>query len=195
MDQDNMIQVCNLDSVEDHAFNVMHTQVFGKNLRSFSYNDNFDASQKSDEEIRDVVGRKLDSIYNFKCQYVKFSFRRNVFSCLENAPLSNRINKKQMFSLNFVSINGMRQENNNSSKMQKYVLNQQKKSALEIMAVICSGEFSSVLEIIANQEETIEKIKTEFELLLTFIGKKQNIIEPTLIGISVYNDKMGDWII
>ena len=40
------------------------------------------------------------------------------------------------------------------------------------MAVICSGEFSSVLEIIANQEETIEKIKTEFELLLTFIGKK-----------------------
>jgi hypothetical protein len=94
MDQDNMIQVCNLDAVTDHAFAIQHTQVYGKNLRSFSQNDGFEASGKSDNEIRDVVGRRLDSIYNFKCKFVKFSFRRNVFSCLENGPLANRINKK-----------------------------------------------------------------------------------------------------
>jgi len=64
----------------------------------------------------------------------------------------------------------MRQEHINNTNMQKYVLKQQKKSALEIMSIICSGDFSSVMQVIANQEETIEKIKTEFDLLLTFIG-------------------------
>jgi hypothetical protein len=119
-----MIQVCNLDAVTDHAFAIQHTQVYGKNLRSFSQNDGFEASGKSDNEIRDVVGRKLDSIYNFKCKFVKFSFRRNVFSCLENGPLANRINKKQMFAINFISLTGCRQETSSNTNMQKYVLKQ-----------------------------------------------------------------------
>jgi hypothetical protein len=36
---------------------------------------------------------------------------------------------------------------------------EQKKAALQVMALICSGEFSSVLKVIANQDDTIEKIK------------------------------------
>jgi len=63
------------------------------------------------------------------------------------------------------------------------------------MSLICSGDFASVLKVIANQEATIEKMKENFDLLTTFVGQKQNIIEPTLIGISMHNEAMGNWII
>ena len=31
------------------------------------------------------------------------------------------------------------------------------------MSLVCSGEFSSTLKVIANQKETIDKIKEQFE--------------------------------
>jgi hypothetical protein len=38
MDLDNLVNVCNLDKVNDHAFASVGVQVFGKNLRQFSSN-------------------------------------------------------------------------------------------------------------------------------------------------------------
>jgi hypothetical protein len=92
-------------------------------------------------------------------------------SCLENSPLANRIGKKQTFSINYISVTGQRMDKM-TADMQKYVLKLQKKSALEIMSIICSGDFASVLKVIANQKETIDKIKDQFDLLTTFVGQK-----------------------
>jgi hypothetical protein len=43
---------------------------------------------------------------------------------------------------------------------------------LEIMSLICSGDFSSALKVIANQKETIEKIKSQFDLLTSLVELK-----------------------
>lgn len=61
--------------------------------------------------------------------------------------------------------------------------------------MICSGDFASILKVIANQPNTIEKIKKSFTLLASLVSIKANLIEPTFIAISTYNNEMGDWII
>ena len=63
------------------------------------------------------------------------------------------------------------------------------------MSQICSGEFSSVLKVIANQHDTIEKIKLQFDLLASLVDDKSSMIEPTFVSIATHNSEMGDWII
>lgn len=63
------------------------------------------------------------------------------------------------------------------------------------MSLICSGDFASILKVIANQPHTIEKLKRSFSLLASLVEIKANLIEPTFIAISTYNTDMGDWII
>jgi hypothetical protein len=63
------------------------------------------------------------------------------------------------------------------------------------MSLICSGEFANVLKIIANQPETIQKIKNQFSLLASLVDDKSSMIEPTLVSIASHNAEMGDWII
>ncbi len=38
-------------------------------------------------------------------------------------------------------------------------------------------------------------MKKSFTLLASLVSIKQNLIEPTFIAISTYNNEMGDWII
>jgi hypothetical protein len=66
---------------------------------------------------------------------------------------------------------------------------------MDVMSLVCSGEFSSALKVIANQKETIEKIKEQFDFLAKLAKQKSSTIEPTFIKISTYNAEMGDWII
>lgn len=84
--------------------------------------------------------------------------------CVENSPLVKTINKNKMFAISYISITGfnLTKTVGNYSKL---ILQEQKKTATEVMAQICSGEFSSVLQVIANQEETINKIKEHFDML------------------------------
>ena len=52
------------------------------------------------------------------------------------------------------------------------------------------------MKVIANQKETIEKIKEQFDFLANLATKNANIsIEPIFIKISSHNQEMGDWII
>lgn len=76
-----------------------------------------------------------------------------------------------------------------------FIKQEQKKTALEVLSIICSGDFSTILKVIANQEQTIDKIKKSFSLLASLVSIKKNLIEPTFIAISTYNIEMGDWII
>ena len=66
---------------------------------------------------------------------------------------------------------------------------------MDVMSLVCSGEFSSALKVIANQKETINKIKEQFDFLAKLSKEKSSTIEPTFIKISTYNAEMGDWII
>lgn len=66
---------------------------------------------------------------------------------------------------------------------------------MEVMSLICSGEHSKALKVIANQSETIEKIKSQFDFLVSLVELKGQMVEPTFISISTYNAEMGDWII
>lgn len=72
---------------------------------------------------------------------------------------------------------------------------EQKKTALEVLSKICSGNFSSVLRVISNQTQTIDKIKSQFDLLASLVSIKSSLIEPTFIAIARYNKEMGDWMI
>jgi len=115
-------------------------------------------------------------------------------TCLENSPLAGRASKVHQLAISYISIAGydMSQIKGSASS---FIAKEQKKAALEVMSLICSGDFSSALQIVANQKETIEKIKSQFDLLTSLVELKSSMIEPTLVSISAHNAEMGDWII
>jgi hypothetical protein len=89
-DPDNLVNICNLESARDDAFAANHVQVFGKNLRTFSVHN-----KDSNDDLKTKVFKKLDSLYNFRCKYLKFSFRKNNnICCLDQSPLTTRTDKK-----------------------------------------------------------------------------------------------------
>lgn len=100
----------------------------------------------------------MDSLGNFKAQYINFHMRRNALTCLENSPLATRITKPISLSINYISITGYSLKQA-KGKYADLVNKSQKKTAMEMMSLVCQGEFSSALKVIANQKETIDKIK------------------------------------
>jgi hypothetical protein len=84
--------------------------------------------------------------------------RRNVVSCIENSPIAAKLSKPQMLSINYISIAGYDLSQVKQSPI-NFMIKEQKKAALQVMAQICSGEHSGVLSVIANEHQTIEKIK------------------------------------
>ena len=120
--------------------------------------------------------------------------RRNVLTCLENSPLAPRILKPQSLCINYISVTGY-DVSKAKGKYSSMVVKGQKQTAMDVMSLVCSGEFSSALKVIANQRETIDKIKEQFDFLAKLSKQKSSTIEPTFIKISTYNAEMGDWII
>lgn len=51
------------------------------------------------------------------------------------------------------------------------------------------------MKVIANQANTISKIKNQFDLLASLVDDKSSMIEPTFVSIATHNAEMGDWII
>jgi len=70
-------------------------------------------------------------------------------------------------ALNFISVTGYKAEN--MGGVSTYMKSEQKKTALEVMSLICAGNFSSALKVIANQDETIDKIKSQFDMFVSLI--------------------------
>ena len=192
--------MCILEIAKDNAFNSVHATVFGKNLLEFKDESgkifhSSNSGQDISSQIEYVIKKKLESIGNFKAQYISFHMRRNALTCLENSPLATRILKPQTLSINYISVTGYNL-NNVKGKYADLVNKGQKKSAMEIMSFVCQGEFSSALKVLSNQKETIDKIKEQFDFLASLATKNANIsIEPIFIKISTYNKEMGDWII
>lgn len=114
-------------------------------------------------------------------------------TCLENSPLASKFTKLPAFAINYISLLGF--DLTKIGEYLNFIKQEQKKTALEVLSIICSGDFSSILKVIANQQQTIEKIKNSFNLLASLVSIKANLIEPTFIAISTYNTEMGDWII
>eukprot|EP00347_Sterkiella_histriomuscorum_P017580 403348792 len=188
MDEKNLSLVCNLDIVKDDAFGSVSATVFGQNLQSFQ-----GSAENVHGQILDVIQHKLQSIQNFKIKYIKFCMRRNILTCLENSPLSTKFTKPVAFGINYISLLGY-----DLTKVGDYLTHlkqEQKKTALEVLSIICSGDFKSILKVIAQQPKTIEKMKESFNMLASLVSVKENLIEPTFIAISTYNNEMGDWII
>jgi hypothetical protein len=124
--------------------------------------------------------------------------RRHVLTCLENSPVSARQTKVPAFAINYISLLGYKlpeSSQNLSKKTSSYIVSEQKKTALEVLSMICSGNFTSLIRVIANQERTISKIKSQFNLLASLVSIKSSLIEPTFIAIAKYNKDMGDWMI
>ena len=48
----------------------------------------------------------MQSLQNFKVQYVKFCMRRFALTCLENSPLSIKFTKQIAFGINYISLLG-----------------------------------------------------------------------------------------
>lgn len=75
MDPKNLNHVCTLDIVKDNAYNSVHATIFGKNMLEFKdeQSTTFKASSgKLKEQIEEVIRKKLDSLGNFKAQYINF---------------------------------------------------------------------------------------------------------------------------
>lgn len=116
-------------------------------------------------------------------------------TCLENSPLAVWVGKKNHgFALHYITLTGY-DCSKTAGSYHKMILRDLKKTATEAMAQICSGDFSSSLKVIANQHETITKIKEHFVSLVQLMEIKAGLIEPILISIATHNAEMGDWII
>ena len=116
------------------------------------------SADKIGQQIETVIRKKLNSLGNFKAQFINFQMRRNALTCLENSPLATRILKPQSLSINYISVTGYSLKQA-KGKYSDLVNKSQKKTAMEMMSLVCQGEFSSALKVIANQKETIDKIK------------------------------------
>lgn len=124
--------------------------------------------------------------------------RRHVLCCLENSPLAARQAKRPAFAINYISLLGYKLTESTgtlSKRTRNYIASEQKKTALEVLSKICSGNFPSVLRVISNQSQTIDKIKSQFDSLASLVSIKSSLIEPTFIAIARYNKEMGDWMI
>lgn len=100
LDKENLKHICTLEVLHDPAFLSVQATIFAKNMQQYEQ-----VNVKS-EDIGDVIQAKIESIENFKCQWLKFSMRRNTFSCIENSPLANRLVKPAMLSINYISMSG-----------------------------------------------------------------------------------------
>lgn len=140
MDAKNLNHVCTLDLVKDSAYNSVHATIFGKNLLEFKDDApsviRLNPSGSSAELIEQAINRKLDNLGNFKAQYINFQMRRNVMTCLENSPLSTRIQKPQSLSINYISITGYNLKQA-KGKYADLVNKSQKKTAMEMMSHVC----------------------------------------------------------
>jgi len=186
LEETNLNLVASLQQVKDDGFAQVQSSLFGKNLMSFQ-------PDLQGVSIEDDIERKLASLQNYKVQFLRFSMRRHVMPCVENSPLATKFMKQPAFAINFISLQGYNLEE--LGDYTAYIREEQKKSALEVLSLICSGEFSKILNVIANQEQTIEKIKNSFDLLSSLASVKGNLIEPTFISIATHNNEMGDWMI
>jgi hypothetical protein len=99
-----------------------------------------------------------------------------------------------MLGINYISLQGYDMTTIKANP-NDFIIKEQKKTALEVMSLICSSEFSNVLKVVANQEDTIQKIKSQFPLLASMVDDKSSMIEPTFVSIATHNAQMGDWII
>lgn len=193
LEKDNLTTVCSLELVEDDGFGSVQASVFGKSMQSFKT-----TTGEAGQTVESIIRSKLASLQNFQANFIKFSMRRHVLSCLENSPLAARQAKRPAFAINYISLVGYRLPESTatlSKRTQNYLASEQKKTALEVLSKICSGNFASVLRIIANEKQTIEKIKGQFDLLASLVTIKSSLIEPTFIAIARYNKEMGDWMI
>jgi len=151
MTKDNLKHVCTLTAVKDNAFYLQCAAIFGKHMQHFEGSEN---GQTKFSSIGEAVKHGLDSLPSMKVKYIKFSLRKNVLSCMENSPYVTRMNKAQYFAINFISLTGY-DTTQVKGDIALQVQREQKKTAMEVMSLICSGEHSNALKVIANQPETI----------------------------------------
>lgn len=139
MDKLNLNHVVTLEMLKDNAFEVQGTTVYGKTIMEIDQE-----RSEAFNNIQRIIQSSLEGMSNFKAKFIQFRFRRANMVCVENSPLVKTINKNKMFAISYISITGF-----NLSKTvgnySKLILQEQKKTATEVMAQICSGEFSSVL--------------------------------------------------
>lgn len=74
--------------------------------------------------------------------------RRHILTCLENSPLSTKFTKPPSFGINYISLLGY--DLTKVGDYLTYIKQEQKKTALEVLSIICSGDFVSILKVIAN---------------------------------------------
>ena len=143
MDQSNLSLICNLQIIKDDAFGSVSATVFGSNLESFHI-----TQHDPTMSVEEIIQQKLHSLQNFKVQYIKFCMRRHVLSCVENSPLATKFTKPPAFGINYISLLGF--DMSKTGDIIPIIKSEQKRTALEVLSIICSGDFSSILKVIAN---------------------------------------------
>jgi hypothetical protein len=98
-DRENLQHIVTLEVISDPAYAASLITVFAKNMQQYN-------TTAHPSNIADLIQSKLDSIDNFKCQWIKFSMRRNTFSCIENSPLANRLAKPHVLGISYISMQG-----------------------------------------------------------------------------------------
>jgi hypothetical protein len=148
LDRNNLTTVCSLELIKDDGFGSVQATVFGRNFHSFKVTPGETA-----QGIEALIQSKLASLQNFQANYIKLSMRRHVLCCLENSPLAARQSKRPAFAINYISLVGYKLTESTSmvaKRTQNFIASEQKKTALEVLSKICSGNFSSVLRVISN---------------------------------------------
>lgn len=71
-----------------------------------------------------------------------------MLTCIENSPLAIKAQKQHAFAINYLSVIGHGIEK--VGDYHTYIKQEQKKTALEVLSLICSGDFVRILKVIAN---------------------------------------------
>ena len=96
-------------------------------------------------------------------------------------------------SVSFLSITGI--DSKRTTEITKKITETQEKYALQIISKLCNQQFTKTLEIIANDQNTISKVKSSFDTLSALLVQHEPWLTPIFLAIASHNSQMGDWII
>ena len=180
--ESNLTHIGSLQPINDGGYTEYAIKVYGINF------------QRIQEGAGRSINTSLESLSQKKVSHLRFRFARPVVNLVEELSLlSGKLYKNVALSVSFVSIMGIDTKKN--ADILKKTTETQEKYALQIISKICSQQFAKTLEVIANDQTIISKIKSSFDALTALLIPHEAWLTPIFLAIASHNNQMGDWII
>ncbi|KAL4506801.1 hypothetical protein ABPG72_001222 [Tetrahymena utriculariae] len=173
-----------LPIIQDQGYENFKVKVAAKNFERLREDGNGD------------VEKLLRANYSQEVKFLRFRFTRPIINFIENGSvLQTKLFENIAISLSFISVMGYHTNMLNSQQITEKVISEQESSAIKLIGKLCNQSFSQTLNLIANNESILDKIKRHFEVMSLLLVNHEHCLAPVFLAIAGNNQEMGDWIL